>query len=1295
MRKPFFLLTPLFVLLLCPLPSGAWNDKVTHKDLSEKAAEHSVLSLTKGDYLKKLGLEKGLGEEFTFNGTTKTVKEWFGHGSIEEDAVSLAGAPFFHHFHDPLLPWDQAGLSIIYNWQSSLLWAQNKDNDWSWPRVREYYYQALTSSADVDRQAYFAKTFKGLGHIIHLIQDAAQPAHVRNDPHPLDDIGIVPQLEYWAKKDYRTVESFASTPIFPAFSPNLAPSGYVPITPLWDTNRYEKGISPAATLSPDIGLTEFTQANFLSDDTVFSNYPYPSIPGSELWTDTANNRLYLKKLQEGVPVQHLAAVSWLYFYRLRYFPQYDKYLPVGLDDRCHYDYASHLIPRAVGYSAALINYFFRGEVEIAEIEEQKDANGAITGLKFKVKNLTPDEVMQDGQVWIAYRYKAQGSTEWTYGLSEPVTSGSLSYQNETTYQVNFPNAIPSDATEIQYTYIFKGTLGTEVGAVLTFTTPSPSGPPGPGCEEKVFAVPAMDLPDFVVVFYDTVTTSWQVRAFYRESDGQFSTLSLPNTKINIIRATSSKPCLTQDNVWNNAPISFAGKYGLYPAELHYGGKKYYGMFKQEAGASIKDYLLGSIPDNIFRVETPQSWKEGQQVNTYETGYEHITSFVSQALKQICCLWDGVKKNPVESYWNVGGFSFRRNIYNLTQLYLKQVVFINPYDSFYDYLTGNGEVRSWTRSSSPRFLLPTWTWYDWLRGTGHINSGASWAPLIVPAYQSYYQGNNDPYWSNFIRTLSPHTWREIFGRYVSYGYAFAWGADVYYHSRVPRYRFMAANARTSKGLVLYLEYIYEEAEKKQGQFTSTKGQAHGIYKIEHKAKHELTLENGQVSLPPNTLEIYSEGVVNRTAPDPPWCTPNDYLWAAWCAASKVKRLVTLDTHQYYLDGDAVFDFRSVAKEVSLECTKGKNEIGEGLCNEYGPVWGTPGTVTISANAERFFLQKLELRKADLGAGNIGDAASQAWQTLHTWKPVIPSGEGGACVPAYQDGAIGGSPDDFAIPEAIADTSEQDPCNPQTQDEWDPSCTPRTRHEVLDQLRVRQNGTRKEVRKYWVDYNEESDHTSDLKIKYLQGKVLMARWLENAHIAVVEISRPENTYDSQSGEKANGSYPDGGSFPQDRNCYQRDAHSVQSKTQYCLLTSWEQKAIEGAGFSHTYNKSFTLTQPLCTSEGEHRAWDIASGVPSGTFIDRCAIEWSPTKKLAVVTCWLYRWKVDEAAWEYEKNNKQAFYGPMAPFTAGLSYEYAGSVSYLVNVVGKTITKINLDVAERDVPAWTTEYGKAWAQ
>ncbi len=239
----------------------AWSDIITHRGLSEKAFEYSVLNQ---GYLKNIG----------FNETTEFlewVKKQIRDGATEEDAGNVFTAYYYNHFHNPLaLSWDQAGLSTWYpgiNGMSSLLWAQDTTNPWNWQKAREYYYSALTSQIETDRQANFTKTFKGVGHISHLIQDSAQPAHVRNDIHPLDDRGDWPQFEYWAKnsKNQTAVSSFMSNPVFPSVFLNTLVGGYIPITQFWDTDQYNGSNPPSGTA---IGISEYTNANFLSEDTI-------------------------------------------------------------------------------------------------------------------------------------------------------------------------------------------------------------------------------------------------------------------------------------------------------------------------------------------------------------------------------------------------------------------------------------------------------------------------------------------------------------------------------------------------------------------------------------------------------------------------------------------------------------------------------------------------------------------------------------------------------------------------------------------------------------------------------------------------------------------------------------------------------------------------------------------------------------------------------------------------------------------------------------------------------------------
>ena len=108
----------------------SWDNDVTHKDLSRSAAENSILSNANGDYLKNIGVDKGLKESFKWN-KKQTIVDWLREGAKLEDAGSnwdylIGTARSFNHFHNPLKQWPGAGLNDTYTGKSALLWAQDQ-----------------------------------------------------------------------------------------------------------------------------------------------------------------------------------------------------------------------------------------------------------------------------------------------------------------------------------------------------------------------------------------------------------------------------------------------------------------------------------------------------------------------------------------------------------------------------------------------------------------------------------------------------------------------------------------------------------------------------------------------------------------------------------------------------------------------------------------------------------------------------------------------------------------------------------------------------------------------------------------------------------------------------------------------------------------------------------------------------------------------------------------------------------------------------------------------------------------
>ena len=477
----------------------AWDNKVTHKDISKYASESSTLSEDKGNYLKKLGFDAGLTTKLKWvnpeeqTTETKPIKEWIAEGSRLEDAGDAANmladyGRSDNHFHNPLKPWSSAGLSDILDGKSSLLWAQDGvyqqgkiEGDWSWLKVRNLYYLALTSGTDSERQTNFAKTFRGLGQQMHLVQDKAVPYHVRNDAHPLDSaLGRNPQFgslyfETWAKMrlpNITALKAFAPAPSYPQVSLSTSVGGLVPITQFFDTDQYD-GINPSTGLA--IGLAEYTNSNFLSDETIFTEgssiddkhyFPYPRKTSTNLQSYIDQNLLpetifaedgqtdvafWIKKDKDGEVIDHFVKPTYFFNdvdYSAGGYNFYRKTL--YLDEKCHEDYAKLLIPRAVGFSAGLLNYFFRGQIDMV-------ADPSNPG-EYLIKNLSNENM--SGTFSLYYDDKNDNRILITSWENLSINANSQSAP------VTFTEpASPEPKEKGKYLLVFQGAMGNETGAV--------------------------------------------------------------------------------------------------------------------------------------------------------------------------------------------------------------------------------------------------------------------------------------------------------------------------------------------------------------------------------------------------------------------------------------------------------------------------------------------------------------------------------------------------------------------------------------------------------------------------------------------------------------------------------------------------------------------------------------------------------------------------------------------------------------------------------------------------------------
>src|SRR5262249_36531822 len=90
-----------------------------------------------------------------------------------------------NHFYDPLHNEGLGWLGGVPAPEWGLEPAGDLDGqNHSYHDARNAFYQGLTASSPTTRERELGFTFFSLGHVIHLLQDVAQPQHVRLDVHP-------------------------------------------------------------------------------------------------------------------------------------------------------------------------------------------------------------------------------------------------------------------------------------------------------------------------------------------------------------------------------------------------------------------------------------------------------------------------------------------------------------------------------------------------------------------------------------------------------------------------------------------------------------------------------------------------------------------------------------------------------------------------------------------------------------------------------------------------------------------------------------------------------------------------------------------------------------------------------------------------------------------------------------------------------------------------------------------------------------------------------------------------------
>lgn len=323
------------------------------------------------------------------------------------------------HFLDP----QNGNRGITYGLQfNSADWALEDNITTSFQRMSyadltDYYFKSASASSVVDRQKYMGFFWQGIGHLIHHIQDMAQPQHVRNDAHCNKSDGIfnnckridnITGLDLYQPSQYEFYSKLILTPtkIADIYRSSLYYGGGQGF------NFGQHGFTTPRDfwLSPNQGQAIFVSRNFVTVDTNYRavstgaslpnlqyvdytthpQFPLPSQNSGSLPNIIERVTLTNEDICDpGQPVNNNCLISGDFYFvkrafidpvtneehymnRFSSFGLWDDELakqgkkPIFSLNRLNYlDRYSVLVPRAVGFSQGLIDFIFRGKISAA------------------------------------------------------------------------------------------------------------------------------------------------------------------------------------------------------------------------------------------------------------------------------------------------------------------------------------------------------------------------------------------------------------------------------------------------------------------------------------------------------------------------------------------------------------------------------------------------------------------------------------------------------------------------------------------------------------------------------------------------------------------------------------------------------------------------------------------------------------------------------------------------------------------------------------------------------------------
>lgn len=562
--------------LVIPRPL-VWGFAIaTHAEISDAAADQSDLEAP----LATLGLNS-LDDTVVFlpaTGAVHSARKWLQLGSEYED--DLSSLRFRNHFYNPR---NGSGLAFSPAFPCSIGGTQSGkpapnwgldeggvNQEYSLKDARDAYYKGLTAPLkdfrdtqqppEDTRSHHLARMFETLGHVIHLVQDMAQPQHTRNDPHGPWCFGTGSFYEGHTQRNLK----------------DSMLSGYQPVYGSTDTTTFN---APRKFWHGEgKGLAEYTSRGFVTTGTNFDTFPSKNFPEPDLNLATSHDE-DMSALCEKIglptpPGPNGPLPCVMRFVKTRVIDAYrpgtaaeeenaraSTYSIFNADLSTYNEQVTYtdpttgqlfmtpvlytlnslnfdarnefVIKRAVGYSAGFINYFFRGKIDFVPDTDPANPNG------FLIQNLSDEDM--DGTFTLYYddeNDNRQGVVRDAGGkaIGWPLVIPAGGEVQAPAFDVPTD---PAPKTPGEYMLVFTGTLGEEApvngsrGAVVAKSV-KPASPFLLVTELGTFDGSANFTADAGLLFGDlwwagtAGTLSWTGNTLYRDGavfdtapDGEF------------------------------------------------------------------------------------------------------------------------------------------------------------------------------------------------------------------------------------------------------------------------------------------------------------------------------------------------------------------------------------------------------------------------------------------------------------------------------------------------------------------------------------------------------------------------------------------------------------------------------------------------------------------------------------------------------------------------------------------------------------------------------------------------------